>query len=778
MRKLVLFIGALLCVWAVQAERVVELVYSAAEPVLDGKLDEACYRQGVWQQNFVNAESRAGADETTAFKVLNSPRGLWIAVKVQDKKLVSQVRKTDDPVWHDDSIEITIAPTAKFASDKNVREYAHLIINAHGSRYDAYNVGGIDSADWNPSWYTAAQRTDDGFTLEIFLPFTMFSDRNITGGDWRFNLFRTHKGGRITRYSAWNPAKRIADSDNYGIIRNVECNKERFTVNVENLSFRKIVKDNSTLTVFDSKFKVRKNTAYTVAAAMYYPDGTFANLADTVAVSDAQGILKAELLSAINVSGDCRVRLTVADEQGKVFDAVKRVHANLAPMSVKVLHPVYRNTLFSSDQDRQIRTVLNIDLPEDIRKKSSLVIEVNDASGKVFSRQIVANPPERYEYKLDAKNAPVGTLTVKFCLDWKEGWVVRHEFYIASASRTGSEVYINRRGNLTVDGKEFFVHGFMGAYKDFDDMQKATCNTVHFYTLNRRDIAEIIARLDECHKRGLRVLLSPFHKMSIGFYGVNRGGKVHTKLTAQEWVQIEKLVLAIKDHPALLGWAIFDEPRGSEWHAELQKVYKLLCRIDLLHPVFGVDNGADSCINLQNACDVIALDMYMNHNEKGEPLRPVSMILNSVERISRNLQPGKMLIYTPQAFDVDSFMPPGSPRKHLPPTVEESSAAVFGALAAGARGIMAYKIGNKALAKPGERHSNSGIYADESLRKAYLDIIMPTLTAEAGFFLQPGAIAPAVDGKRVLVKTMPDGSKRMMSVSEKRQHTIEFKNIK
>ena len=121
-------------------------------------------------------------------------------------------------------------------------------------------------------------------------------------------------------------------------------------------------------------------------------------------------------------------------------------------------------------------------------------------------------------------------------------------------------------------------------------------------------------------------------------------------------------------------------------------------------------------------------------------------------------------------------MPQDFVRKHRPPSAEESAATVFGSLAAGARGILAYKIGNKALVKPGVRHSNAGIYADEVLRKTYLEYIMPTLAREEAFFLATGKNLPAGDGKRIMVRTMPDGAVRSMKVDEKKNYSIEFNN--
>ena len=759
---------------AVFAERSAAVQFSAAEPVLDGKLDEPCWQDGGWQGDFVMMNDSDRAAEQTSFKVVNTPRGIYLGIRCEDKNVVSRSRKHDESVWHDDSVEILIAPVAEFPADENVREVAHFIVNADGCRFDGYMTAGIDEGKWDPFWSAAGQRTAEGFTLEVLLPFSLFSDRDLRAGRWRFNLLRTHKGGKVTLYSLWNPARSVRDTAHYGVLEPVRCDTERFRVQPSAPRFRKAVVNGAARTVLEADFKVRNERPFKVAAMIYSPEKSFANFADGNFQSDAAGDLRAVLPADFRSSGDCTVRLAVFDEEGKIFDRTWQVAAKLAPLELTVLHPVYRNTLYASDPDRKLRAELKIDLPQLQREQSVLKIRLADASGKVLDEKSVPSPPERFEYASEIGKDTAGVLTLEAGVGDAQELKLTHRFQVMPPRGQGSEVYLASSGNLMVDGREFFVRGFMGGYKDFDDMVNAGCNTVHFYTLDRQEVPEILERLDRCREKGLYAVFGPYHKSSVGFFGVRRGGKDHPRFTEEELERMRRMVTAVKDHPALLGWYTFDEPRGSEWIEELHKVYRLLAEIDPMHPVFGSDNGAASCIDLQNCCDVIMLDMYLNPALNGEPLRPVSMILNSVERVARHLRPGKMLIYVPQAYDVDSFMPQDFVRQHRPPTREESAATVFGALAAGARGILAYKIGNKVLLKPGVRHSNAGIYADEELRRTYLEYLMPALKREENFFLIPGPVAPAVDHRRVLVRTMPDGKARSMSVGETKDYEVEF----
>ena len=62
-------------------------------------------------------------------------------------------------------------------------------------RFDEWMKGGIVDTSWNSFWQAASRRTPGGFTLEVFLPYSLFSDRTVWNGNWRRNVIRNDKGG-------------------------------------------------------------------------------------------------------------------------------------------------------------------------------------------------------------------------------------------------------------------------------------------------------------------------------------------------------------------------------------------------------------------------------------------------------------------------------------------------------------------------------------------------------------------------------------------------------
>ncbi len=776
-----LFAATIITASAAERERVAPAIQIDENPVLDGRMNEACWQSGEWQTQFLKVPDRTAPAGEIRFKVLNNARGLWFGIAVADESVIARPRPHGEAVWHDDAVEILLAPVAEFPADRNVREIAHFIVNAAGAQYEDYMIGGVADSQWHPDWRCAAQRTQDGYTLEVFIPFSALSDRQLRSGDWRLNIFRVDKGGPANILSAWNFAQSPADGDHFGRLTGVACDARRFHALPDRASFRRAVHAGSTRTELAVAFSAAPNCEYDIAAAIHAPDGRFIALERARAVAGHDGRLQTVLPADFTESGRCQVRLALFDPQGKVFDRRLEIPAELAPLALTVSHPVYRNTLYASERDRTLELDLRINLPEPDRQRSTLEIVLRDADGQIQKQQRVAAPPAEYRYRGDVAGLAPGRIQVEFRIPEVPGAELIHAITIAAAQSAGSEVYIGRDGNLRLNGQPFLIRGFMGAHQNFDDMEKAHCNTVHFYTLNRAEIPEIRARLDECRRRGMYAIFSPFHKTSAGFWGVNHYGEKTPalKFSDAEIARMRTMVNAVKDHPALLGWYLYDEPRGSEWTAELRKMYALLCELDPAHPVFGCDNGSDGCIGKRDACDIAVLDLYLNPTLNGGPARSVAMILAAVERTARNLGPGKLLVYAPQAFDVDSFMAQDFTRIHRPPRPDESCATVFGALAAGARGILAYKIGNPDAARnPAVRHSNAGIYADAELKKAFLEIIMPRLREQETFFLAPGTAEPSRNGVRQWIGRCPDGTQKVLSVGENPPYKIEFASEK
>ena len=184
---------------------------------------------------------------------------------------------------------------------------------------------------------------------------------------------------------------------------------------------------------------------------------------------------------------------------------------------------------------------------------------------------------------------------------------------------------------------------------------------------------------------------------------------------------MKKFVDTVKKHPAFFGWYLFDEPRGQAFINELGKYYELLKEWDPKHPVIGVDNSAQNCLGLLKHSDILSLDMYPSPNVKDYLDLSIASVVASCRKVANEKTDG-VFWYTPQAFSRESYPSPAHFIRPRGLNIPEIKASVYGSIAAGANGQLAFKIGDPNL-PIGSADRNAGIFNSEDMKKGYLEIL-------------------------------------------------------
>ncbi|RMH23289.1 MAG: hypothetical protein D6696_01055 [Acidobacteria bacterium] len=140
--------------------------------VLDGRLDEAAWREAPAASGFTQREPRPGepASERTEVRIVYTPQTLYVGVHCFDRephKIVAREMQRDGALFRDDSI-IVLLDT--FDDDRNAYFFE---TNANGARTDSLITDESNfNFDWDGVWDAAAQRGEDGWTAEIAIPFS------------------------------------------------------------------------------------------------------------------------------------------------------------------------------------------------------------------------------------------------------------------------------------------------------------------------------------------------------------------------------------------------------------------------------------------------------------------------------------------------------------------------------------------------------------------------------------------------------------------------------
>jgi uncharacterized ParB-like nuclease family protein len=236
-------------------------------------------------------------------------------------------------------------------------------------------------------------------------------------------------------------------------------------------------------------------------------------------------------------------------------------------------------------------------------------------------------------------------------------------------------VGFDANGFLTVDGKPYFPVGMYtlqdGKGTDHDavlrEASEAGFNTTVFYAYT---VATVMPLLDAAGRNGIKAFVYPTIPFSIE-------GPDKTLAEAA------KDVAARKNHPALLGWYLVDEPEGIGKAAvdKTRELYQIVKEADPNHPCSLVIMSPGAAAKYRTCTDIMWIDPYPI------PHSPVTYVTDCVSGAVKNVEKDKPVWTIPQAFDW-SIWNTGKINGVHRPTNEEERCMTYLALVHGAKGII------------------------------------------------------------------------------------------
>ncbi len=204
------------------------VVRKAGKPIkIDGKLDDAAWKDAPSTGFFVNTLTGAPAEIKTEAKLLWDNDNLYFGFENADTDVWSTLSKRDDKLWTQEAVEIMID------ADKNGKSYVEFQVAPNGNIFDTYlpewrkYESTLDPKrkdyDWNSKLKaqvkvmgTLNKRDDQdkGWVAEIAIP---LGDANglskepvkvppKLGDTWRINMFRMDAPeGKPQGAAAWSP---------------------------------------------------------------------------------------------------------------------------------------------------------------------------------------------------------------------------------------------------------------------------------------------------------------------------------------------------------------------------------------------------------------------------------------------------------------------------------------------------------------------------------------------------------------------------------------------
>ena len=178
--------------WINEAGRVVvRATRVATPPTIDGVLDDAVYQTVTPVTDFIQQDPDEGAlaTEPTLVWILFDADTLYISARCRDSQphriIANDMRRDGRNVAQNDNLSIGLDT---FHDRRNGYEF---LVNAIGGAWDTQVTDERDAnRDWNTVWRTRARRDDEGWTVEIAIPFRSLRYRGSGPQTWGINVRR------------------------------------------------------------------------------------------------------------------------------------------------------------------------------------------------------------------------------------------------------------------------------------------------------------------------------------------------------------------------------------------------------------------------------------------------------------------------------------------------------------------------------------------------------------------------------------------------------------
>ena len=190
-------------------------------PVIDGKLNDACWVQANVSTGFIDYRTEELAIEQTFVRVLYDDRNLYIAFECIERDpntIVAAERKYDQSLREEDKVEVYLD------TFHDHRSAYVFVVNTLGTRFDARR-GLFDYDDtWGCDWSAACSVAEDRWFAEIVIPIGNLLFSRQDGATWGVNFRRTEKGLQEISYWCYQNSQAYSPRQ-YGDLRGLDLGR-------------------------------------------------------------------------------------------------------------------------------------------------------------------------------------------------------------------------------------------------------------------------------------------------------------------------------------------------------------------------------------------------------------------------------------------------------------------------------------------------------------------------------------------------------------------------
>lgn len=171
-------------------------------PKIDGVLDENLWNVKTERHNFIQYQPANGTPSRfeTTVQVIYTDKAVYIAARLYDpdpRKILHEFGGRDDMGRNSDWFGVVLDPY-----NSGISAFT-FFVSAAGVQSDYYLTGTFWDSSWDAVWNSAVARNEDGWTVEMEIPYYAIRFPRQDVQEWGVNFFRSVKRNQEEAY--WNP---------------------------------------------------------------------------------------------------------------------------------------------------------------------------------------------------------------------------------------------------------------------------------------------------------------------------------------------------------------------------------------------------------------------------------------------------------------------------------------------------------------------------------------------------------------------------------------------
>ena len=148
-------------------------------PTIDGVLNDACWKEAPQATGFTDERTEKSAKNQSIGRVVYTDTAIYVGLHLYDDmpdKIVARQTKDQTRIRGEDWVSFSLDPfhTHQF-SDRNF-----FIVNPLGTKFAHLATGRTEKSEWIGLWKTAAQIVEDGWIVEMEIPWQMLDYPDTT----------------------------------------------------------------------------------------------------------------------------------------------------------------------------------------------------------------------------------------------------------------------------------------------------------------------------------------------------------------------------------------------------------------------------------------------------------------------------------------------------------------------------------------------------------------------------------------------------------------------